>query len=245
MRRRAPPGDPARTGAGGTGGAAGGGPGGTAPLPVHTGARQERREGPMSTNAPTRPVPVLEEPARGGGHRFWSARRVPAALLALLVLAGAGLLLYDVASVQAGRPGMRWRRDLADDLAARQLDDVAVVAGAGVAVALGLWLLLLACTPGLRSVLPMRRGDEPLRAGLRREAVEAVLRDRAVAVAGVQSARVRARRRKAVVRAVSHFRELDHVRTDLDAVMRDAVTELGLARPPHLSVHVVRPARKK
>ncbi|MEU0661736.1 MULTISPECIES: DUF6286 domain-containing protein [Streptomyces] len=199
----------------------------------------------MSTNAPTRSVPVLEERARGGGHRFWSARRVPAALLALLVLAGAGLLLYDVASVQAGRPGMRWRRDLADDLSARQLDDVAVVAGAGVAVALGLWLLLLACTPGLRSVLPMRRGDEPLRAGLRREAVEAVLRDRAVAVAGVQSARVRARRRKAVVRAVSHFRELDHVRTDLDAVMRDAVKELGLARPPHLSVHVVRPARKK
>ncbi|MGI5354478.1 DUF6286 domain-containing protein [Streptomyces sp. CA-252508] len=245
MRRRAPPGGPARTDAGGAGGAAGGGPGGTAPLPVHAGARQERREGPMSTNAPTRPVPVLEEPARGGGHRFWSARRVPAALLALLVLAGAGLLLYDVASVQAGRPGMRWRRDLADDLAARQLDDVAVVAGAGVAVALGLWLLLLACTPGLRSVLPMRRGDEPLRAGLRREAVEAVLRDRAVAVAGVQSARVRARRHKAVVRAVSHFRELDHVRTDLDAVLRDAVTELGLARPPHLSVHVVRPARKK
>ncbi|MGI5483496.1 DUF6286 domain-containing protein [Streptomyces lavendofoliae] len=198
----------------------------------------------MSPAAPAGPVPVLEEPARGGPHRFWSVRRVPAALLALLVLAGAGLLLYDVASVWAGRPGMRWRRTLADDLAVRQLDDVAVLAGAAVAVALGLWLLALACTPGLRSVLTMRRGDGPLHAGLRREAVEVVLRDRAMAVAGVQSVRVRAGRRKAAVRAVAHFRELDQVHADLDTALRAAVGELGLARPPHLSVHVARPARK-
>ncbi|GAA2509054.1 DUF6286 domain-containing protein [Streptomyces gobitricini] len=203
----------------------------------------------MSQAAPAEPapaerVPVLEEPVRGGAHRFWSTRRVPAALLALLLLAGAGLLLYDVASVRAGRPGMRWRRVLADDLATRQLDDVVVVVGAGLAIALGLWLLVLACTPGLRSVLPMRPDAEPLRAGLRREAVEVVLRDRAMAVAGVQSVRVRARRHKAAVRAVAHFRELDYVGADLDAALRAAVEELGLARPPRLSVHVVRPARK-
>ncbi|MFF8292321.1 DUF6286 domain-containing protein [Streptomyces sp. NPDC016309] len=188
-------------------------------------------------------VPVPEDAPPGRAHRFWSVRRVPAALLALLVLAVAGLLLYDVASVQAGRPGMRWRRVLADDLAARQLDDVAVLAGSAVAIALGLWLLALACTPGLRALLPMRRGAD-LRAGLRREAVETVLRDRAMAVSGVQSARVRARRRKAVVRAVSHFRELGDVRTDLDGALRAAVDELGLARPPHLAVHVARPPRK-
>ncbi|MER7108912.1 DUF6286 domain-containing protein [Streptomyces sp. NPDC000229] len=198
----------------------------------------------MSTVTPAEPVPVLEERARGGAHRFWSVRRVPAALLALIVLAGAGLLLYDVAAVRAGRPGMRWRRALADDLAARPLDDLWVLIGAVVVIGLGIWLLVLACTPGLRAVLPMRRGGDPLRAGLRREAVEVVLRDRAMAVAGVQSARVRARRHKASVRAVAHFRELGEVRADLDAALRDAVEELGLARPPHLSVHVVRPARK-
>ncbi|RST15502.1 hypothetical protein E2C00_14385 [Streptomyces sp. WAC05374] len=203
----------------------------------------------MSTTAPTEPaagapVPVLEGGAGGRAHRFWSVRRVPAALLALLVLGAAGLLLYDVAAVEAGRPGMRWRRVLADDLATRPLDDVAVLAGAAGALVLGLWLLVLACTPGLRAVLPMRRGDGPLRAGLRRDAVEAVLRERATAVAGVQSVRVRARRRKALVRAVSHFRELDDVRTDLDTALRAAVEELGLARPPDVSVHVRKPARK-
>ncbi|QGV81299.1 DUF6286 domain-containing protein [Streptomyces ficellus] len=203
----------------------------------------------MSTDAPpTEPapgsVPVLEEQTPPGAHRFWSVRRVPAALLALVLLAGAGLLLYDVASVRAGRPGMHWRRVLADDLATRQLDDVVVLVGAAVAIALGVWLLVLACTPGLRAVLPMRRGADPLRAGLRREAVETVLRDRAVAVAGVRSARVRARRHKAAVRAVVHFRELGDVRADLDAAMRDAVEELGLARPPRLSVHVTRSSRK-
>jgi hypothetical protein len=63
-------------------------------------------------------------------------------------------------------------------------------------------------------------------------------------VAGVQSARVRVRRRRARVRAVSHFRELDDVRTDLDAVLADAVRGLGLSRPPSLSVRVRRPGRK-
>ncbi|ORT57516.1 DUF6286 domain-containing protein [Streptomyces sp. CB03238] len=198
----------------------------------------------MSTTVPADPVPVLEKTGVGTARRFWSVRRVPAALLALLVLAGAGLLLYDVAAVRAGRPGMRWRRALADELATRPLDNLWVLIGAVVAIGLGVWLLVLAATPGLRAVLPMRRAEGPLRAGLGREAVEIVLRDRAMAVAGVQAVRVRARRRKAVVRAVSHFRELDDVRADLDDALRAAVGELDLARPPDLSVHVVRPARK-
>jgi hypothetical protein len=64
-------------------------------------------------------------------------------------------------------------------------------------------------------------------------------------VAGVQSVRVRVRRRRARVRAMSHFRELDDVRTDLDAVLTDAVRGLGLSRPPALSVRVRRPGRKE
>ncbi|WP_256105347.1 DUF6286 domain-containing protein [Streptomyces sp. ODS05-4] len=181
--------------------------------------------------------------ARRAG-RFWSVRRAPAALLALVVLGAAGLLLYDLVSVRAGRPGMSWRKVLTGDLATRSLDDVWTVAGAGVAVALGLWLLALALTPGLRSVLTMRPGPHGLRAGLGRDAVERVLHDRAVGVAGVASARVRAGRGKAAVRAVAHFREVPEVRADVEAAMAAGVRELGLARPPAVSVHVVRPPRK-
>ncbi|MER5886341.1 DUF6286 domain-containing protein [Streptomyces sp. NPDC001941] len=194
-------------------------------------------------------MPVLEKedghrarPARAG--RFWSARRVPAALAALVLLAAAGLLLYDLAAVRTHHTALPWRRSLAHELARRPLDDPWVLAGAGVAVALGLWLLLLALTPGLRAVLPMRTGANPVRAGLDREAAALVLRDRAVEVPGVQSVRVRVRRSRVAVAAVSHFRELDDVRADLDAALGDGIRQLGLARPPALSVRVRRPAGK-
>ncbi|MEE1809118.1 DUF6286 domain-containing protein [Streptomyces sp. BE133] len=189
------------------------------------------------------PAPAQQE-SGGRAGRFWSARRVPAAILALVILGGTGLLLYDVAAVRAGHPAMRWRRTLADELAGRPLDDVWVLAGAAAAVAIGLWLLVLAVTPGLRALLPMRRDRPGVRAGLDRAAAALVLRDRAIEVSGVRSVRVRMGRGKVGVRAVSHFRELDDVRADLDTVLGTGIKDLGLARPPSLSVHVRRPAKK-
>ncbi|CAL9603342.1 DUF6286 domain-containing protein [Streptomyces sp. Tu 3180] len=206
-------------------------------------------EEPAGTVLEQTPPPVPEGARAADGtadrpRRFWSARRVPAGLLALLTLLVAGAFLYDLAAVRAGRPAMSWRRELTRNLAERPLDDTWVLVGAGVAAALGLWLLLLALTPGLRSLLPMGRTRPGVRAALHRAAAATVLRDRAMEVAGVQSVRVRMRRTKADVRAVSHFRGLDEVRADLDRVLGDAVRGLGLARPPALSVHVRRPGRK-
>ncbi|EKX61042.1 hypothetical protein Sipo8835_17180 [Streptomyces ipomoeae] len=189
------------------------------------------------------PLPVLDG-ENGEEKRFWSARRIPAGILALLLLVGAGLFLYDVAAVRADRPGMAWRRSLARELAERPLDDPWVLAGAGLTAVLGLWLLVLATTPGLREVLPMRRVLPDVRAGLHRVAAALALRDRAMEVSGVQSVRVRVGRTKVDVRAVSHFRDLDDVRADLDAALADGIRGLGLARPPALSVHVRRPGRK-
>ncbi|MFJ8540171.1 DUF6286 domain-containing protein [Streptomyces sp. NPDC093591] len=189
------------------------------------------------------PPPPVDD--KGGGEgRFWSARRIPAAITALLLFLGAGIFLYDIAAVRADRPAMRWRRELAHQLAERPLDDIWVLLGAGLAALLGLWLLVLATTPGLRSVLPMRRTHPDVRAGLHRDLAALVLRDRAMEVSGVQSVRVRMGRAKADVRAVSHFRDLDDVRAELDAVLADAIRGLGLARPPSLSVRVRRLGRK-
>ncbi|MFF8477321.1 DUF6286 domain-containing protein [Streptomyces sp. NPDC015414] len=199
-----------------------------------------RPPGPGPDRAPGAPPPLLD---RGSG-RFWSPRRVPAGVVALLLLAGAGVLLYDVVAVRAHRPAMHWRRALARQLAERPLDDVWVLTGAGVAAALGLWLIVLAVTPGLRALLPMLRPHPDVRAGLRREAAALVLRDRALEVSGVREAKVRMRRRRARVRALAHFRDLDEVRADLDDVLTDAVRGLGLSRPPALSVAVRRPGRK-
>ncbi|MGW2828939.1 DUF6286 domain-containing protein [Streptomyces sp. NPDC001286] len=215
---------------------------------------------PQGSEGTTRRLPVIERapddepeygpppppppPPTGSQGRFWSARRVPAAVVALLVLAVAGTFLYDIAAVRAHRDAMAWRRELARQLAQRPLDDTWVLVGAGVAAALGLWLIVLACTPGLRGVLPMQRVESDVHAGLYRDAAALVLRDRAMEVAGVQSVRIRVGRARADVRALSHFRDLGDVRADLNAALEAAIEGLGLARPPALSVHVRRPGRK-
>ncbi|OKI08203.1 hypothetical protein A6A06_33565 [Streptomyces sp. CB02923] len=217
--------------AGATADAPGAGPTGAAPPDGQT--------GPADTGQPP-----CEETGGGRAHRFWAARRVPSALVALVVLGAAGLLLYDVAAVRADRPAMAWRKRLASELASRHLDDVWVLTGAAVAVALGLWLLVLALTPGLRGVLPMRRTSADVRGGLDRAAAALVLRDRAVEVPGVQSVRVAVGRRRAKARAVSHFRELDEVRRDLDTALGDGLRQLGLARRLTLSVRVRRSAKR-
>lgn len=139
---------------------------------------------------------------------------------------------------------MSWRRELARQLAERHLDDTWVLAGAALAAALGLWLIALALTPGLRALLPMRRPHPDVRAALRRDAAAQVLRDRAVEVSGVQAVRVRMRRRKADVRAASHFRELADVRADLDTTLTEAIRGLGLTHPPRLALRVRRAAPK-
>ncbi|MFJ5934990.1 DUF6286 domain-containing protein [Streptomyces sp. NPDC093071] len=201
----------------------------TTPAPAPAPAREEE----PGTTAPAAPA-----------RRFWAVRRVPAALLAAVVLGGAGLLLYDVAAVRADHSAMAWRKETAEGLATRPLDSTWVMAGASLAALIGLWLLFLALTPGLRSVLPMRRDHPDVRAGLDRKAAALILRDRAMEVSGVQTAKVRVRRSKAAVRAVSHFRDLDEVRADLERAVTTGIDELGLAHPPAPKVRVARPPRK-
>ncbi|WP_206311547.1 DUF6286 domain-containing protein [Streptomyces sp. DASNCL29] len=195
----------------------------------------------------------------GRVRRFWSERRVPAGIVALVVAAVSGLLLYDVAAVRSGRRAMRWRDWLADELAARPLDNAWMVAGAALLAALGVWMVVMAMAPGLRGLLPMRAPEpasEPgsgagaeaaaaVRAGIDRTSAGLVLRDRAMEVPGVRSARVDVGRRRIKARALAHFRDLDEVRADLDAALHEGIRQLGLARSPALSVHVRRSAKSK
>ncbi|MFX4291977.1 DUF6286 domain-containing protein [Streptomyces bohaiensis] len=175
-------------------------------------------------------------------RRFWSTRRLPAAALAVLLLAALGPLLYDIVAVRADRPASAWRTELADQLARRSLDDPWVVAVAAALVLVGLALVVAALTPGLRGLLPMRRSDPRVRPGIERNAAAQVVRDRAMGVAGVRSVRVRVGRSRVRVSARAHFRDLDEVRADLDGAMRLALAELDLAHRPALRVQVGRPA---
>lgn len=204
-------------------------------------------------------------------RRFWSVRRVPAGIVALVIAAVSGLLLYDVAAVRSGRPAMRWREWLADELASRPLDDAWIMGGAAALAALGVLMVVLALAPGLRGLLPMRppgtgtgtgaeaevgagpgKGVEAgagtggaVRAGIDRTSAGLVLRDRAMEVPGVRSARVDVGRRRVRARALAHFRDLDEVRADLDTALHEGIRQLGLARRPALSVRVRRSAKSK
>lgn len=179
---------------------------------------------------------------RRRSHRPWSERRIPAALSALVILAASGAALYDVVAVRAGRRAAAWRRDLADELASRPVDDVWMLTGAAVAAALGLWLIVLALTAGLRHELPVRSPEScpspQLRATLDRDGAAALLRDAAMRVPGVSRARVRVRRHRIKARADVRFRDPHQVYDDLTSALREERDQLALTSPPRLTVRV-------
>ncbi|MET9449832.1 DUF6286 domain-containing protein [Streptomyces cinerochromogenes] len=184
---------------------------------------------------------------REGGHRThrpWSARRIPAALVASVILVAAVAALVDVIAVRAGRPAAAWRRHLADELATRPVDDVWILTGAAVAAAVGLWLIVLALTPGLRHWLPLRSpADCPrLRASLDRDGAAGLLRDAAMRVPGVGSAHVLVGRHRITAHAGVHFRDPRQVKDDLTAVLGEERDRLALARPARIVVRVRRRA---
>ncbi|MEU0599903.1 DUF6286 domain-containing protein [Streptomyces sp. NPDC006393] len=175
-------------------------------------------------------------------HRPWSARRIPAALVASVILVAAVAALADVIAVRAGRPAAAWRRHLAGELATRPVDDVWMLTGAAVAAAVGVWLIVLALTPGQRRWLPLRSpADCPrVRASLDRDGAADLLRDAAMRVPGVGSAHIRVRRHRIKARAHVRFRDPRQVKDDLTAVLDEERDRLALARPPRIVVRVRR-----
>lgn len=170
--------------------------------------------------------------------RPWSARRIPAALTALLVGAAAGILLVDVVRVRAGRSAAAWRARLADELAGRPLDDTWIRVGAAVIAVLGIWMLVMALTHGLRRKLPLRTPDAQTHAVLDRASAELRLRDAAMRVPGVGAARVRMRHNRIGARADVRYRTPADVKADLLVALPAEADRLALARPPRLAVKV-------
>ncbi|MEU7382969.1 DUF6286 domain-containing protein [Streptomyces sp. NPDC042207] len=200
--------------------------------------REPAEPGPPEDHAPP-PNPTAGEGDRGHRtHRPWSARRLPATLVASVILVAAVAALVDVVAVRAGRPAAAWRRHLTDALATRPVDDVWMLTGAAVAAAVGVWLIVLALTPGLRHWLPLRSPSPRLRASLDRNGTAALLRDAAMRVPGVGKARIRVRRHRVKTRADVRFRDPQQVKDDLTAALDEERDRLALARPPRIVVRM-------
>ncbi|WP_329491744.1 DUF6286 domain-containing protein [Kitasatospora sp. NBC_01246] len=110
------------------------------------------------------------------------------------------------------------------------------------AAALGLWLVILALTPGRRHLLPMAATDNPdaPQAALDRDGAARLLRDTALRVPGVSHADVRVRRRRINARVQVAFRDLDTVRTEVTEALTAQLDALALARVPRLTVRARR-----
>ncbi len=202
------------------------------------------RSPPATTHA--RPAGPAQHrvPAKDRSRRPWSARRIPACLAAALTLLAAGSLLFEAIWVRTGHRATAWWPTLTAELATRPLGNLWVLTGAAVAAALGLWLVILALTPGLRHQLPLRVPADDhghMHAVLERKGAALLLRDAAMRVPGVSTARVRVRRRRVTVRAGVGFRDTADVKDDLtDTLRHEEHDQLALARPPRLRVHVRR-----
>ncbi|GAA1916388.1 hypothetical protein GCM10009837_46680 [Streptomyces durmitorensis] len=189
----------------------------------------------------------LAPPMTGAGaavvraRRPWSQRRLPVAVFALAAAAVCGVLLYDVVSVHvAGHAPARWRVEAMEWLSTHGPESATAsgVLAAVAVLALGVWLLVLAVTPGRRSGLPMRPPLPGVHAVLERRAVAGFLRDAVTDVPGVGRVLVRVGRRRARVRAGLEFGEQDGARRAVTEAAEAAAAKLGLARPLRLRVRL-------
>ncbi|MGW6261961.1 DUF6286 domain-containing protein [Streptomyces sp. NPDC055085] len=192
--------------------------------------------GPARPSAP----PLAKPPASGRApRRSWSARRVPVVGLALAAALVCGAAAVDVLRVHlAGQPPVAWRTDLLDALERRGPADLPVAFGIVLAAA-GLWLCVLALTPGRRGLLGA--ASPGLYAAVDRTAVASVIRDAVADVPGTDTVRVRVGRRRARVRVALAFGERDAVTEAAAAAAHRAMDACALRRAPRLRV-TVRPA---
>lgn len=172
-------------------------------------------------------------------RRPWAQRRTPMVLLLLAAAAACALLLYDVVAVHAAnRPAMGWRTRLLDWLSGHGPGE-AVVTGLAVLIAVvGLWLLVLAVTPGHRRQLPLVTVEPGLRAVLDRPAVAVLVRDAVGDVPGVTECRTRVGRRRIRVRAQLGFGDRASAEQAVTAAASRVLDGLSLHRPLRLRVAV-------
>ncbi|MCD7440783.1 DUF6286 domain-containing protein [Streptomyces lincolnensis] len=172
-------------------------------------------------------------------RRCWSRRRVPAALLAAAAATACGALAFDLVRVHlAHRPAAAWRVSTVHWLSGHGPGDASVVVAGAATALLGLGMVLLAVTPGLRRRSTVRVPAPRVEATVDRSAVRALVRDAVSEVAGIGAVRVRVRRRRFTVRAGLAFGDRAGARADVTAAAGDALASCRLRRPPRLRVVV-------
>ncbi|MGW5531722.1 DUF6286 domain-containing Asp23/Gls24 family envelope stress response protein [Streptomyces xanthochromogenes] len=181
--------------------------------------------------------------AKASARRWWSARRAPTAALILLAGVSCAAVTGDVIRVHiTGHSTGAWRERAVDRLAGLHVDDLGVTVASLVAAALGVWLMVLAFTPGRRRLLPLTTDGARQSVVIDRLSVAALARDAVGSVDGVERVRVRAGRRRLTVRAGLAFGEQETALREATAATERILAGCHLHRRLRCRVHV-RPTR--
>ncbi|MER8018068.1 DUF6286 domain-containing Asp23/Gls24 family envelope stress response protein [Streptomyces griseoluteus] len=197
----------------------------------------------LTPDRATEPEGVTETataPSRGRvPRRWWAQRRLPLGVLTLLATLTCGALATDLILVHTGhRPAAPWRTGALHWLYAHGPGELPVTAAALGCALLGVWLIVLAVTPGRRGLLTAHSPAAATRVAVDRGAVAALLRDTAAGTEGVDTVAVRVRRRRATVRAALAFGDRAAARDQITEAARRVLAECGLRRPLRLRVAV-------
>ncbi|MET8943351.1 DUF6286 domain-containing protein [Streptomyces sp. NPDC004542] len=172
-------------------------------------------------------------------RRLWSRRRIPAAVLAAVAAVVCGALAADLVRVHTTHhAAAAWRVTAAHWAAGHGPGDTPVVVAGGLTALLGLWMVVLAVTPGMRRRATVLAPAPRVVAAVDRSAVESLVRDAVGRVAGIGAVRVRVRRHRVTVRAGLLFGERGDARAGVTAAAGAAVRSCGLRRAPRLRVRV-------
>ncbi|WP_203729133.1 DUF6286 domain-containing Asp23/Gls24 family envelope stress response protein [Streptomyces sp. SID12501] len=172
-------------------------------------------------------------------RRWWSRRRIPVAVLSAVAALGCGALALDLVRVHtAHRTAAAWRTSAVHWAAGHGPGDPAVVAVGGLTALLGVWMIVLALSPGRRRQYTVRTSAAHVDAAVDRSAVEALVRDAVGDVDGVGAVRVRVRRRRVTVRAGLAFGDRAHAHTAVTAAARDTLAGCLLGGGHRLRVTV-------
>lgn len=104
--------------------------------------------------------------------------------------------------------------------------------------AVGLLLLVAELRPRTPAALTLATGEETVTAGMTRRSLRQALVTRASEVEGVLSATARLRRSRATITATTFGHDPSEVKDRLTTHLHDWIGQLGLLRPPKLTVRV-------
>jgi hypothetical protein len=167
-------------------------------------------------------------------------RSIPAALTALVLLAGCVLIATGAIELLAGQRPLISYAAIANAAHRAHWNDLALAFVGGVAALLGLILLLTAILPGTPTVLPMQTADTdaPMDSGASRRSLRSTLRAAANSVDGVAATTLTLRRSAVAVTVRTHRTNTEGLADAVRSAIGHRLDQITPATRPTVRVKV-------